>query len=149
MDCSQSSSSVVTLYNYQPIYEDETAYFMGSDSFRDNYCWPGFSPFYSYFYQYGNNFSWAIMNIATAMSNLYQTTQAQAEGPQYGYQKPAEDEDRTFYGIDYMTLSYWLVEQFRQGIEHNSQEMEGKIPRRSMDELSQLTSKLMKNKNKK
>lgn len=121
---------------------------MGSDSWRDNYCWPGFSPFYSYFYQYDNNFYYAFTKFAEAIQTLRDLGKT-TPGPGY-YDEPLseEEQERTFDGLDFMNISHWLVEHFRQGIEHNSKEMEGAIPRRSMDELSELTSKLMKNKKK-
>ena len=60
MECEQSSSSAVTLYSYKPIEEEINTYLLGEETFIQNYCWPGFSPFYSYFYQYPTNFYYAI-----------------------------------------------------------------------------------------
>ena len=56
MDCTQSSSTVINLYKYKPIKEVETTYLLGNSTYLNNYCWPGFSPFYSYFYKYPQNF---------------------------------------------------------------------------------------------
>jgi len=55
MDCEQSSSADVTVYSYIPITDDQENYMLGWDSYIENYCWPGYSPLYSYFYQYPSN----------------------------------------------------------------------------------------------
>ena len=47
-DCGLSSSSEVTLYTIAPVEEEQERYFFGEELYRDNFCWPGRSPFYSY-----------------------------------------------------------------------------------------------------
>jgi hypothetical protein len=84
---------------------------LGNSTYLENYCWPGFSPFYSYFYEYPNNFEYALVKIFTALKTL--TNNFTVPGPKYGEQpeKPIEEEaERTIDGYDFMSASYWLVE---------------------------------------
>lgn len=112
MDCSQSSSSVVTLYNYQPIVSEEITYLLGNSTRIENYCWPGFSPFYSYFYQYPSNLDYVITQVWTALTTLSTDIASYADGAGYAKEAPPPPpkSDRTFLGIDYMNISYWLVD---------------------------------------
>ena len=64
---------------------------------------------------------------------------AEAQGPTY--EKRTMDSERTFYGIDYMTICYWLLDSFKKGIEFTGKQMNGQVPRRSMEELNTLTTK--------
>jgi hypothetical protein len=112
IECSQSSGSTVTLYQYLPITEDEDSYLLGNSTYLENYCWPGFSPFYSYFYQYPTNFQYAVVHIFTALKTLI-TSVMSVPGPTY-----EEQPERTFMGLDYMTLAYWLGDSFIKGLEY-------------------------------
>jgi len=33
---------------------------LGYNEYVENFCWPGYSPFYSYFYKYPNNLQYAF-----------------------------------------------------------------------------------------
>lgn len=147
MECDQSSSSVVTLYKYAPIFEDETTYLLGNSTYLENYCWPGFSPFYSYFYQYPTNFQYSLVKVFTALKNLLNAFQVpgpvMSEAPS---SETTESEERDIDGFDFMNVSYWLVDMFSKGLEYNEKEMNGEIQRRSTEELNQMTTKrIMKN----
>lgn len=60
-ECSQSTSAAVTLYNYQPILKKHDNYLLGYNKYIENFCWPGYSPFYSYFYKYEDNLQYAFI----------------------------------------------------------------------------------------
>lgn len=57
------SSEDFVLYEYKPFTNEYTHYFVGNDTYMNNYCWPGDAIFYSYFMEFPDNFFWAIMNI--------------------------------------------------------------------------------------
>ena len=48
-DCSQSSSEDITIYKFDPWEETTSYYLLGNDTYNENYCWPGKTPFYSPF----------------------------------------------------------------------------------------------------
>jgi len=66
-ECSQSSSSAVTIYNYQPVTSKQENYLLGYDKYIENFCWPGYSPFYSYFYRYPDNLQYAFTELIESL----------------------------------------------------------------------------------
>ena len=61
-ECTQSSSEDITVYQFKPWEADDKYYLFGNDTYNENYCWPGKTPFYSPFMKYPNNPLWAIVN---------------------------------------------------------------------------------------
>jgi hypothetical protein len=56
----------VAVYDYQPFLEEPYEYYiLGADSFFENFCWPGKSPFNYYLGLYPNNLIKAIQLIWT------------------------------------------------------------------------------------
>ena len=70
-ECSQSSTAAVTIYNYQPILSQQDNYLLGYNKYIENFCWPGYSPFYSYFYKYPNNLQYAFIQMVNAFDVFY------------------------------------------------------------------------------
>lgn len=50
------------MYKYAPIEDELTHYWMGNDTYMENFCWPGPTPFYSNFMQYPDNLDYALLN---------------------------------------------------------------------------------------
>jgi hypothetical protein len=63
MECELSSGSDVTVYSYIPVEEDQENYLLGYNEYVENFCWPGYSPLYSYFYEYPSNMQYAISEM--------------------------------------------------------------------------------------
>ena len=61
--CALSSEETVTMYKYAPIENELTHYYMGNDTYMQNFCWPGPTPVYSNLMRYPNNPGWAMINI--------------------------------------------------------------------------------------
>lgn len=59
--CTLSSSEDITLYQYKPFENEYRKYFVGNDTFMENYCWPGHTPFYSQLMKYPNNPYFALL----------------------------------------------------------------------------------------
>jgi hypothetical protein len=107
---------------------------LGNTTYFENYCWPGFSPFYSYFYQYPQNYQYAITKIYNAITTFYASMSA--PGP-----IPSEAAGKVLDGEDYQTLAHLFVDSVGKALEYNQRVMDGGVKRRSMEELGELTTR--------
>lgn len=60
--CTLSSSEDVTMYQFKPFENELTHFWLGNDTYMENFCWPGPTPIYSNFMKYPDNFMWAVIN---------------------------------------------------------------------------------------
>ena len=68
--CGLSSASDVTVWTYSPILVDYEYYILGKSEYQMRFCWPGKSPFYSFFDQYPSNPVWAIYKMIFALDQF-------------------------------------------------------------------------------
>lgn len=66
-NCLLSSDETVTMYKYAPIENELTHYWMGNDTYMENYCWPGPTPLYSNWMKFPDNPIWAFINTIKAV----------------------------------------------------------------------------------
>lgn len=59
-DCSLSSGTDVTVWEYEPLTDEYERYWFGDGTYTPSMCWPGSSPLYSYIDMYPNNPVYAI-----------------------------------------------------------------------------------------
>ena len=102
---------MATLYSYKPVLMTHDNYLLGNSTYFKNFCWPGYSPFYSYFYQYPKNFMYAVQQIIKKISELFPATTAPA--PDYEYQP------HSVSAISYHEIMTMLFHVFRDGLDYN------------------------------
>jgi len=93
--CQLSSSSPFTVYT-KTFYDSGTSgasvgthYYFGSDEYIANYCWPGFSPWYSYFDKYNNDIIHAWYVSINDMIGLFTALKAGVYHA-HGKEQPAD-----------------------------------------------------------
>jgi len=57
--CTLSSSEDVTVYQFKPVEVTYNKYLLGTNTYVENFCWPGPTPLYSPWDKYPNNFMYA------------------------------------------------------------------------------------------
>lgn len=113
--CQLSASTEWALWEAKPFEENMDTYYLGSALYNPSICFPGFSPFYSYFKKFPDN-PW-LQAYEIGIDLYYFLTR-----------------------ITVSTAANYLYSTVRSGIEHNNQMMEGPIKREhSMEELEELT----------
>lgn len=117
MECDLSSGSDVTVYSYIPIEEDQENYLLGYDEYVENFCWPGYSPLYSYFYEYPENLPYAFSQALDALDDFYYDWTGNA-----GYKKSEKKEtpkvESESAGFTYYNLGQEIVKILRYSIDH-------------------------------
>ena len=51
--------------------ETQENYLLGYNKYIENFCWPGYSPLYSYFYAYPNNLQYAFIELYKSLDTFY------------------------------------------------------------------------------
>jgi len=70
--CTLSSSEDVTVYEFKPVETTAvTYYFLGSESYIANFCWPGPTPLYSPFEKYPDNPLYAIVTAYSELTTAF------------------------------------------------------------------------------
>ena len=135
-ECSQSTSAPVTLYNYQPILKKHDNYLLGYNKYIQNFCWPGLSPFYSYFYQYEDNLQYAFIKLYNALDDFWYDFY----GSTAGYKSNEKDQEKQVQSpaFSYYNLCSEIVKMLQSAIFYDGQE----IPRNyTMKELQEAAEK--------
>jgi hypothetical protein len=97
--CSLSSSGELTAYE-KTYYDSGTNgpegmhYYFGSDEYIANYCWPGFSPWYSYADKYPNDLFHSFWVAINDMMDVY--GQVLLAGHGHHVEKPAPPPDHVY-----------------------------------------------------
>lgn len=71
--CSLSSSEDITVYQYKAFESEYTRYYIGNDTYMNNYCFPGHTPLYSWFLKYPNNPFYAVLRAFLDLQMSFKT----------------------------------------------------------------------------
>jgi len=118
--CGLSSASDVTAWTYSPILVDYEYYLLGKSEYQMRFCWPGKSPFYSFFDQYPANPVWAIYKMVFALDQFQDFSKATA-------------------GSAYAMYAKAIVDTLSQGIDTHQKVMDGHKVKRNItvEEMNQ------------
>ena len=76
--CALSPNSDITVWKYDFVPTRIDKYWLGTNTFLYNYCFPGPTPLYSFFERYPDNLLYAIKKSFDAVYYLYKTGRADA-----------------------------------------------------------------------
>jgi hypothetical protein len=70
--CSLSSSEEFSVFAFNLVEEEYEHYILGDETYIENFCYPGTTPFYSPWMKYTNNFWLANWEAAKDLTNAFQ-----------------------------------------------------------------------------